>query len=83
MAENANNEIKISRVRKRLTIIIIDFGLFVEILPGVEGMVHISQLANKFVKDPADVVKLDQKVQVRVMEVDKARGRVSLSMKDV
>ena len=57
------------------------FGAFVDIGIKEGGLVHISQLADKFVKDPADVVKLDQKVQVKVMEVDKARGRVSLSMK--
>jgi len=43
--------------------------------------VHVSQLADRFVKDPAEVVQVQQQVEVRVVEVDKARGRIALSMK--
>ncbi len=57
------------------------FGAFVDIGIKEGGLVHISQLADTFVKDPADVVKLQQEVRVRVLEVDTQRGRVSLSMK--
>ncbi len=57
------------------------FGAFVDIGIKEGGLVHISQLADTFVKDPADIVKLQQEVRVRVMEVDIQRGRVSLSMK--
>ena len=57
------------------------FGAFVDIGIKEGGLVHISQLADTFVKDPADVVKLQQEVRVKVMEVDAQRGRVSLSMK--
>lgn len=57
------------------------FGAFVDIGIKEGGLVHISQIADKFVKDPAEVVKLQQQVRVRVMEVDVQRGRVSLSMK--
>jgi protein Tex len=46
-------------------------------------MVHISQLADKYISDPNQVVKLQQHVQVKVMEVDLARKRISLSMKGV
>jgi uncharacterized protein len=59
------------------------FGCFVDVGVKQDGMVHISQLANKFVNDPNEVVKLQQHVQVKVMEVDLARKRISLSMKDV
>ncbi len=59
------------------------FGAFVDLGIKKGGMVHISQLANKFVKDPADVVHLEQHVQVKVLEVDIDRGRIQLSMKDV
>ncbi len=59
------------------------FGAFVDIGIKEGGLVHISQIADKFVKDPADVVKLQQEVRVRVMEVDTKRGRVSLSMKNM
>ena len=57
------------------------FGAFVDIGVHQDGLVHISQLANRFVKDPNEVVKVQQKVTVTVLEVDLARGRISLSMK--
>jgi len=62
---------------------ITNFGCFVDIGIKGDGLVHISQLANKFVKNPADVVKLQQKVQVKIMDIDKGRDRVTLSMKEV
>lgn len=55
------------------------FGAFVDIGVHQDGLVHVSQLADKFVKDPADVVKVGDKLKVRVMEVDMARKRISLS----
>ena len=55
------------------------FGAFVEILPGKEGLVHVSQMGAGFVKDPGEVVSLGQKVKVRVTEIDE-RGRINLSM---
>ncbi|QQL45803.1 Tex family protein [Sulfuriroseicoccus oceanibius] len=57
------------------------FGAFVDIGVHQDGLVHISQLADKFVSDPAEVVKVQQKVQVTVMEVDVERKRIGLSMK--
>ena len=62
---------------------IIDFGAFVDIGVHEDGLVHVSQLANKFVKHPLDVVKVGQIVRVRVMEVDAKRKRISLTMKGV
>jgi len=58
------------------------FGAFVDIGVHQDGLVHISHLSNSFVSDPAQVVKLGQKVQVTVLEVDVPRKRISLSMKD-
>jgi len=60
---------------------ITNFGAFVDIGVHQDGLVHISQLADKYVKDPNQVVKLHQHVRVRVIEVDHRRGRISLSMK--
>jgi len=60
---------------------ITNFGAFVDIGVHQDGLVHISQLADKYVKDPNQVVKLHQHVMVRVIEVDRRRGRISLSMK--
>ncbi len=57
------------------------FGAFVDIGVHQDGLVHISQLANRFVKDPAEVVKPQQKVTVTVLEVDIPRKRISLSMR--
>ncbi len=59
------------------------FGAFVDIGIKESGLVHISQLANKFIKEPTEVVKLQQKVQVKILEIDIKRGRVALSMKEV
>jgi polyribonucleotide nucleotidyltransferase len=55
------------------------FGIFVEILPGKEGMVHVSDMSTNFVKDPAELVKMGDKVSVRVKEIDDF-GRTNLSM---
>jgi len=60
---------------------ITNFGAFVDIGVHQDGLVHISQLADKFVSHPTDVVRLHQHVRVRVTEVDRRRGRISLSMK--
>jgi len=59
---------------------IMNFGAFCEILPGKEGLVHVSELANKFVKNVEDVVKVGDEVTVKVIEIDE-QGRVNLSMK--
>jgi polyribonucleotide nucleotidyltransferase len=58
---------------------ILPFGAFVEVLPGKEGMVHVSKMSTEFVKDPNDVVQIGQKVKVRVSEIDD-QGRINLSM---
>ncbi|MCL5970457.1 MAG: polyribonucleotide nucleotidyltransferase [Patescibacteria group bacterium] len=58
---------------------ILPFGAFVEVLPGKEGMVHVSHMGRSFVKNPNDVVKIGQKVKVRVIEIDE-QGRINLSM---
>jgi polyribonucleotide nucleotidyltransferase len=55
------------------------FGAFVEILPGKEGLVHISDISEEYVKDPSDVLKIGDKVRVRVKEIDDL-GRLNLSM---
>ena len=59
------------------------FGAFVDIGVHQDGLVHVSRLANKFVSDPNEVVKLHQHVQVKVTEVDTERKRISLSMRDI
>ena len=78
------NEISDLRIGMKLPGIvtnITNFGAFVDIGVHQDGLVHTSQLANRFVANPNDIVKVHQKVEVTVMEVDAARKRISLSMK--
>ncbi len=62
---------------------ITNFGAFVDIGVHQDGLVHISQLADRYVSDPTQVVKLHQHVMVKVIEVDRRRNRISLSMKAI
>ncbi len=57
------------------------FGAFVDVGVHQDGLVHMSELADRFVKDPSEVVKLRQHVKVTVLEVDMERGRIALSMR--
>jgi uncharacterized protein len=57
------------------------FGAFVDVGVHQDGLVHVSELADRFVRDPAEVVKVQQKVNVTVLEVDLPRKRISLSMR--
>lgn len=58
------------------------FGAFVEVAPGVEGLVHISQIAHRHIGTPHEVLKEGQEVQVKILEINTAEKRVSLSIKD-
>ena len=58
-----------------------DFGAFAHIIPGVDGLIHISQIANKHVAKPADVLKIGEKVTVKITEINEERKRVSLSIR--
>ena len=60
-----------------------DFGAFVDIGVHQDGLVHKSQMANKFVKHPLDIVKVGDVIKVKIMEVDTKRKRISLTMKDI
>src|SRR6187399_2437622 len=60
---------------------IVAFGAFVQILPGVEGLVHISELADHHVENPSEVVEPGQETWVRILEIDEERRRISLSVK--
>ena len=60
---------------------VIDFGAFVDIGVHQDGLVHISQLADRYIKHPSDVVKVGDVVEVRVLSVDVAKKRISLTMR--
>jgi small subunit ribosomal protein S1 len=62
---------------------VVAFGAFVEILPGVEGLVHISELADHHVESPTEVVEPNSKLNVKILEIDEERRRLSLSIKRV
>ncbi len=62
---------------------VVAFGAFVEILPGVEGLVHISELADHHVESPNEVVEPGTKLNVKILEIDEERRRLSLSIKQV
>ena len=60
---------------------VVDFGAFVDVGVHQDGLVHISQLADRFIRHPSEAVKVHQQVKVTVMEVDVPRKRIGLSMK--
>ncbi|HMY25962.1 MAG TPA: S1 RNA-binding domain-containing protein, partial [Solirubrobacterales bacterium] len=62
---------------------VVSFGAFVEILDGVEGLVHISELADHHVENPSEVVELGASLNVKILEIDEERRRLSLSIKRV
>jgi small subunit ribosomal protein S1 len=62
---------------------LVSYGAFIEVLPGVEGLVHISQIAHKHIATPFEVLKEGQKVKVKVLEVNEGDQRISLSIKEL
>ncbi|MBQ8569865.1 MAG: S1 RNA-binding domain-containing protein, partial [Oscillospiraceae bacterium] len=62
---------------------VIDFGCFVDIGVHEDGLVHISQLCDRYIKHPLEVVKVGEVVKVKVLDVDVKRGRISLTMKNI
>ena len=60
---------------------LLDFGVFVELEPGVDGLVHVSEISNQHVKKPSDVLNIGEEITVEILSVDKDNKRISLSMK--
>ena len=77
------NDLSVGMVLPGIVTNITQFGAFVDIGVHQDGLVHISQLADKYVSSPADVVNLHQHVMVKVTEVDTRRNRISLTMRGV
>lgn len=75
------NDLKEGMVLKGTVRNIVDFGAFVDIGVHEDGLVHISQMSDKFIKHPSEVVKLGDRVEVTVLSVDSKKGRIGLSMK--
>ncbi|MCL2917584.1 polyribonucleotide nucleotidyltransferase [Shewanella litorisediminis] len=79
--EEITSEVEVGRLYTGKVIRIVDFGAFVNILPGKDGLVHISQISDERVANVSDHLQLNQEVNVKVMEVDR-QGRVRLSIKE-
>ena len=75
-------KIEIGKIFKGTVVTVTAFGAFVEFIPGVEGLVHISKLENRRVAKVEDVVNVGDEIMVKVMEVDEKTGKISLSRKD-
>jgi small subunit ribosomal protein S1 len=78
--EGIEDKLKLGEWVKGVVSGMADFGAFVELLPGVRGLIHVSALSTDRVNHPSDVVREGQAVEVRVLEVDKSRRRISLSL---
>ena len=79
---NEPEDLKVGMKLPGIVTNVTNFGAFVDVGVHQDGLVHVSQLANKFVSNPAEIVSVQQKVMVTVTEVDLKRKRISLSMKD-
>jgi polyribonucleotide nucleotidyltransferase len=80
--EQLTAEVAVGEVYEGTVVKLMDFGAFVSILPGKQGLVHISQIANERVEKVSDKLAEGQVVTVKVLEIDK-QGRVRLSMKEI
>ncbi|VAX39055.1 Polyribonucleotide nucleotidyltransferase, partial [hydrothermal vent metagenome] len=80
--EALTEEIKVGRIYNGTVSSIKDFGAFIEIAPGKDGLCHISELSDGFVKSVTDIVKMGEKIEVKVIAVDE-QNRVKLSRKAV
>ncbi|MEI4800764.1 30S ribosomal protein S1 [Bacillus sp. NPDC077411] len=79
---NVSNQVKVGDILDGKVKRLVTFGAFVEIFPSVEGLVHVSQIANRHVKNPNEVLNIGQDVKVKVLEVHSEEKRISLSIKE-
>jgi small subunit ribosomal protein S1 len=81
--EGVADKYPVGTVQEGIVTHIVSFGAFVQLEPGVEGLVHISQLANHRVAEASEVVQVGEKVKVKILDVNEKDRRISLSIKDV
>lgn len=81
--ENISERVKNGDVLEGKVQRLVSFGAFVEVFPGVEGLVHISQIANRHIGRPEEVLEVGQTVKVKVLNVDEENKRISLSIKEL
>lgn len=80
---NIADKVKVGDVLEGEVRRLVSFGAFVEILPGVEGLVHISQISNKHIGTPQEVLDENQQVKVKVLDVNESEQRISLSIREL
>jgi polyribonucleotide nucleotidyltransferase len=80
--EEITAEAEVGKIYSGTVARIVDFGAFVTIMPGTDGLLHISQIAKERVEKVTDYLKEGQEINVKVLDVD-ARGRIKLSMKEI
>ncbi|MCG4582805.1 S1 RNA-binding domain-containing protein, partial [Anaerosalibacter bizertensis] len=73
---------KVGDIVKGEIVNLLDFGAFVRLDSGVDGLVHISQISNEHVNRPSDKLKVGEKVKVKIMDIDEEKERISLSIKE-
>ena len=81
--DDVENQIEVGSVVEGTVVRMIHFGAFVEVLPGVEGLVHISQISKEHIGRPEEVLEEGQKVKAKVLEVNGEKKRISLSIREV
>ncbi len=81
--DNIEDKIAVNDVIEGTVKRLVNFGAFVEVLPGVEGLVHISQISREHIGTPGEVLEVGQKVNVKVLEVNASEKRISLSIKEL
>jgi polyribonucleotide nucleotidyltransferase len=81
LVEGVTDEVEVGRIYEGKVVSIKDFGAFMEILPGQEGLCHVSELSENFVKNVSDVVKVGEVYKVKVINIDDS-GRIKLSRKE-
>ena len=81
IGSDAEAAIQVGEVYEGKVVRLTDFGAFIELLPGLQGMAHISTLSDRRLGHPGEVLKVDQQVRVRVLSVDRARERLELGLR--
>ncbi|MFD2045878.1 30S ribosomal protein S1 [Ornithinibacillus salinisoli] len=80
---NIEDKIKIGQAVEGTVKRLVNFGAFIEVLPNVEGLVHISQIANRHIGSPQEVLEVGQTITVKVLDINEADERMSLSIKEI
>lgn len=80
--KNVNEKYKVGDVVEGVVLKCMDFGAFVEIEPGLEGLVHISEISEERILNVSDVLNVGDKIKVKILQIDNKENRISLSMKD-